>query len=346
MKTLPTLTDNRSVQLLVTAALILIVIAGLRYVGPLFAPVFFAFTLVILFYPILKRLTKLGLPKGLAILVLVALVVAFFTFFISVLIWVSNQIAHNIPHYAQSFEYQVRPIVDRLNEFNLEITTPSLHDWQNLQRYLATAANFATGLVMNVIFTFIFLFALLMMLIGADDVVTKVGRRLGPSHDFVIRFQTYCQLIQKQYAIQTFSNFISAAAITILLYLFNIDFPLVWGLLAFVLGYIPNIGLTLAMIPAALLALVLHGPATMLLMLVLAAFLSQLMDNAVTPRFMGKGLDLPILFVFLSFIFWTWMFGAFGTLISLPLTLAIRTFIAQGTDKPSLMAELMSGQKN
>ncbi len=67
------------------------------------------------------------------------------------------------------------------------------------------------------------------------------------------------------------------------------------------------------------------------------------MDNAVTPRIMGKGLNLPILLVFLSFLFWTWVFGFIGALLAIPATLFVKTLL-QGRQETHFLVVLLSGQ--
>jgi AI-2 transport protein TqsA len=125
--------------------------------------------------------------------------------------------------------------------------------------------------------------------------------------------------------------------------LFRVDGAFLWGFLAFVLGFIPNVGLIIAILPAVIIAFILYGLGTAVVILAMVIILNAAMDNAVTPRIMGKGLNLPILLVFLSFLFWTWVFGFIGALLALPATLLVKTLL-QGRQETRFLVVLLSGQ--
>jgi AI-2 transport protein TqsA len=159
----------------------------------------------------------------------------------------------------------------------------------------------------------------------------------------VVQLGNYTKQIQKQYRIQTMSNLLSATALTVEFLLFRVDGAFLWGFLAFILGYIPNVGLIIACLPAIMIAFILYGWGTALVILIIGIILNATMDNAVTPRIMGRGLNLPILLVFLSFLWWTWVFGFLGALLAIPATLFVKTLL-QGRQETHFLVVLLSGQ--
>jgi predicted PurR-regulated permease PerM len=112
--------------------------------------------------------------------------------------------------------------------------------------------------------------------------------------------------------------------VAVWLVVLGLDYPLLWGLLAFLLNYVPNIGSIIAAVPAVLLAVVQLG--ILRALLVAAGFLvvNLVMGGAVEPRFMGRGLGLSTLVVFLSLLFWGWLLGPVGMLLSVPLTMTVK----------------------
>jgi predicted PurR-regulated permease PerM len=116
-----------------------------------------------------------------------------------------------------------------------------------------------------------------------------------------------------------------------------------WGFLAFILGFIPNVGLIIACLPAVAIAFILYGWGTALVILVIGIILNAAMDNAVTPRIYGKGLNLPVLLVFVSFLIWSWVFGFVGALLAIPATLFVKALL-QGRQETRFLVVLLSGQ--
>src|SRR6266496_1007287 len=286
-----------------SAAAVVIIVIGLKYASDVVAPIFFATTLAILFTPALRWLEQKRLPTGLALLVMVLAL--------------------------GSIGIDVQ---DALNAFVVNTTA------------LTKAAINATLLVLgNSVLVVLFLFLLFLMLLESKSIATKFQRRQQTGNNLVIQLGTYTKHIQKQYRIQTLSNLLSAVAITAVLLLFRVDFAILWGFLAFILGYIPNVGLIIAILPAIIIAFILYGLGTALAILAMVIILNAAMDNAVTPRIMGKGLNLPILLVFLSFLWWSWVFGFVGALLAIPATLFVKTLL-QGRQETHFLVVLLSGQ--
>ena len=148
------------------------------------------------------------------------------------------------------------------------------------------------GLLSNSVAIVFFLFLLFLMLVESKSIATKFQTRIQAGNTFVVQLGAYIKQIQKQYRIQTMSNFLSAVAITAVLLLFKVDGAFLWGFLAFILGYIPNVGLIIAVLPAVIIAFILYGLGTALVILILVIILNATMDNAVTPRIYGRGIEL------------------------------------------------------
>ncbi|HHD72598.1 MAG TPA: AI-2E family transporter [Epsilonproteobacteria bacterium] len=113
-------------------------------------------------------------------------------------------------------------------------------------------------------------------------------------------------------------------AIVILLQLFGIHYAVLWGLLAFVLNFIPNIGSIIAAVPAVLMAIVQYSPTTALWIMLGYLIVNLLIGSIIEPRVLGRGLGLSTLVVFLSLIFWGWLLVPIGMLLSVPLTIMIK----------------------
>ncbi|MFQ3347163.1 MAG: AI-2 transport protein TqsA, partial [Candidatus Azotimanducaceae bacterium] len=120
---------------------------------------------------------------------------------------------------------------------------------------------------------------------------------------------------------KTSMSLLTGALVTIALWVLDIDFPVLWGLLAFLLNFIPTIGSIFAAVPPLLLALIQHSPSVAGAVALVFFLINMAVGNILEPRYMGKGLDLSTLVVFLSLIFWGWILGTVGMFLSVPLTM-------------------------
>lgn len=321
--------------LLIGVALIGLLL-GMRAAQELLAPLFLDVVLALLFTPLLRWLERKGLPGWLALLVLTLLLVAFLFFLLLVLIVSLNQMEARLPTYQALLLQRVNTLEAVLAGLGINAKESLNFNIASESTLVRTAITAITGVLSNLVEVLFYVFLLFLMLASSRSLAEKVRARLANGHPFAQHFSAYAQQIQKQYRIQALSNFLCATGITITLLLFRIDFALLWGFLAFILAFIPNIGLILATLPAMLLALILYGPITALLIAVIVTAINAAMDNLVTPRFMGSGLNLPILVIFLSFLIWSWVFGLLGALLAVPLALLIRTLLRSRTETSHL----------
>ncbi len=111
-------------------------------------------------------------------------------------------------------------------------------------------------------------------------------------------------------------------------------------MLAFLLNYVPNIGSIIAAVPAVLLAFVQLGAISALLTTALYVAVNVTIGNVVEPRFMGRGLGLSTLVVFLSLVFWGWVLGPVGMLLSVPLTITVKIAL-ESSSKSHWLAVLL-----
>jgi AI-2 transport protein TqsA len=331
------------VRYVTAAAAIVIVVFGLKYASDFVAPIFFATTLAILFTPLLRWLENKGLHAGLALIVMVLGLGGLFVLFIFILVVSLQHLSLQLPVYEELLLQRISDLTAALANIGIDVQAALDSFVVDTTALAKSAIDALLGLLSNSVAIIFFLFLLFLMLVESKSVATKFQTRIQAGNTFVALLGAYIKQIQKQYRIQTMSNFLSAVAITAVLLLFRVDGAFLWGFLAFILGYIPNVGLILAVIPAVIIAFILYGLGTALVILVLVIILNATMDNAVTPRIYGKGLNLPILLVFTSFLFWSWVFGFLGALIAIPATLLVKTLL-EGRQETHFLVVLLSGE--
>jgi len=331
------------IRALLAAAAIVIVVFGLKYSSDVLAPIFLAATLAILFTPALWWLEKKGLPSWLALLVMVLALGGFIILMIIILTASLEQLSLHMPEYAELLHQRIEALGAALGNIGIDLQGALNAMVVDTTELAHSAIDVALGVLSNGVAIVFFLFLLFLMLVESRSIATKFHTQLQTGNNFVIQLGSYTKQIQKQYRIQAMSNLLSAAALSVEFLLFRIDGAFLWGFLAFILGFIPNVGLIIACLPAVIIAFILYGWGTALVILIIGIILNAAMDNAVTPRIYGKGLNLPVLLVFTSFLFWSWVFGFVGALLAIPATLFVKALL-QGRQETRFLVVLLSGK--
>ena len=328
---------------LLTAAAIVIVVFGLKYSSDVMAPIFLAATLAILFTPALWWLEKKGLHPWLALVVMVLALGGFIVLMIFILTTSLEQLSLKLPEYAELLHQRINNLGAALGNVGVDLQETLNTMVVDTTDVAHSAIDIALGVLSNGVAIVFFLFLLFLMLVESRSVASKFQARLHAGNNLAIQLGIYARQIQKQYRIQATSNLLSAVALTAEFLLFGIDGAFLWGFMAFILGFIPNVGLIIACIPAIIIGFILHGIGTAIVILVIGIILNATMDNAVTPRIYGKGLNLPVLLVFTSFLFWSWVFGFVGALLAIPATLLVKALL-QGRQETRFLVVLLSGK--
>ena len=124
-------------------------------------------------------------------------------------------------------------------------------------------------------------------------------------------------------------SLLTGVVIALWLWFLNVDYAVLWGLMAFLFNFVPNIGSIIAAVPAVLLALIDPGPVAAFYAACGYLVVNVIIGNVIEPRVMGKGLGLSTLVVFLSLVFWGWVFGPVGMLLSVPLTMIVKIVLEE-----------------
>ncbi len=172
-----------------------------------------------------------------------------------------------------------------------------------------------------------FLIVVLMMIFilsEAPGLPNKLQRAFRWGEDPVGRLYKAREEIQIYLGIKTLISLATGAIITLWVWLLGVDYALLWGLVAFLLNYIPSLGSIIASIPAVLLTLVDQGPGRALLVAVGYLVVNAVLGNFAEPHLMGRKFGLSALVVFMSLVFWGWVWGPVGMLLSVPLTMMLK----------------------
>ena len=172
--------------------------------------------------------------------------------------------------------------------------------------------------------SFLIILTVIFILAEAASFPQKLNLVLKDPETNLPHFSKFARNGNRYIAIKTSVSMATGLIVTIMLWALGVDFPILWGLLAFLLNYVPTIGSIIAAVPPVLLALIQLGPGAAGAVAAGFVAINVIMGNAVEPRFMGKELGLSTLVVFLSLVVWGWILGPVGMLLSVPLTITAK----------------------
>ena len=172
--------------------------------------------------------------------------------------------------------------------------------------------------------SFLIILTVIFILAEAASFPRKLNLVLKDPTQNLPHFSKFAVNVNRYIAIKTTVSLATGLIVTLMLWALGIDFPILWGLLAFLLNYVPTIGSIIAAVPPVLLALIQLGPGAAGGVAIGFLTINLVMGNVVEPRFMGKELGLSTLVVFLSLVVWGWVLGPVGMLLSVPLTITAK----------------------
>lgn len=189
---------------------------------------------------------------------------------------------------------------------------------------MGLAASILNGLKDVLTNVFLIFFTMIFILLEASTAGTKVRAAFGRSTDSLRRPRVFLANLGRYLGIKTVVSAATGLLAGLLTWGIGVDFPLLWAMLAFLLNYVPTIGSIIAAVPAVLLALVQLGPGEASATALGFVAINVIFGNILEPRLMGYGVGLSPLVVFVGLIFWGFVFGPVGMLLSVPLTMTLK----------------------
>jgi predicted PurR-regulated permease PerM len=314
---------NLHTAVLIMAALV-VILAGVKAASPLLVPFLLSVFIAMACNPLINTITAYKVPKGVAVL-LVILLFLFIVLSLAGLVGRSaNELTARLPVYREQLSGQVIWLTNKMAQYNIQISPELLLEYFDPSAAMGLVTGMLSGLGGVMANLFLIILTVIFMLFEASSIPKKLHLALDDPQMRLKQIDRFLAAVNSYLAIKSLVSIATGSVVALMLYLFGLDFYLLWGVLAFMLNFIPNIGSIIAAVPAVLLALLQLGPAEAGLIALGYMLINTLMGNVVEPRYMGRGLGLSTLVVFLSLIFWGWLLGTVGMLLSVPLTMMIK----------------------
>lgn len=326
------LDKHANTPLIVIMAATVITLAGVKYAEAIVSPMLIALFITAISAPAMLWLTRHKIPPGLAVTIIV-LNIIFFGFFISTILSSSlNNFSQNIPEYQERLTIVTQSMMTTLSKVGIEVQLDKISQMFNLGKvmtFVGSTFNQILGALTNIFLILMVVIFLLLELSGFRYKLMTISKDPGQT---LTRLENTSETISRYFKIKTLTSILTAIPIIIVLSFMGIDFPILWGMVAFLLNFVPNIGSIIAAVPVVLLALIQFGFVAAGEVILLYLIMNNLIGNFIEPKIMGRSLGLSTLVVFLSLVFWGWLLGPIGMFLSVPLTMTLKIIMDSNED--------------
>ena len=333
--------DKLGHSLLIVASVV-IILAGIKSASVIVVPFLLALFLAIILSPFFLWLKNLGFGDVLPLVAIISLLLLIVT---SMVVLVGSSIQdfdQNLPLYEVQLKLNFSDILKTLNDWGINVPKDeilNLFQATTVMKYIATLLKSFGSLLTN---SFMIILTIIFMLLEISQFTYKLNQRNSNS---LIEFTKISDNIKHYILLKALTSASTGIIITIILNILDIHYAILWGLLAFMLNFIPNIGSIIAAVPAIFMAIVQFNFGTAMVVAVAYLVVNIVIGSIIEPKILGRGLGLSTLVVFLSLIFWGWLLGPVGMLLSVPLTIMIKIALDTQENTKWIATMLGSGKE-
>jgi AI-2 transport protein TqsA len=310
--------------LLVSVAAFIIIVAGMKAAAPLLVPFLLALFVAILIASPFNWLQDKGLPAGVALLVVLGLLVLMILLLGTLIGSSVEDFTGDFPDFQKRLHAVMGGLLAWLDKAGIHVTNELMSAYMDPGKAMQMATNILGGMGNMLTNSFLILVTVVFIMLEAAGFPDKWRLMRSNADESLAEFSEMIKNINRYMGIKTLTSLATGVLVVVLLVILGVDYPLLWGVLAFLLNFVPNIGSIIAAIPAVLQTLVQFGFGTALEVGLGYLAINIVIGTVIEPRYMGKGLGLSTLVVFLSLVFWGWVLGPVGMLLSVPLTIAAK----------------------
>ncbi|WFE71436.1 AI-2E family transporter [Halomonas sp. M1] len=320
--------DYRSIPLNATLAIaaLVVIIAGMKVGADLLVPLLLAVFIAVVCTSPVQWLNRWGVNVRAAACIILLVLLGFISLIGLLVVNSFGTFVEALPEIEERLNEHYWDLLNTLAAHGMAINPDQLGQLFNMEEgdsWVPKVLGELGSLFMQASIVALLVIFMLFETLNFRDKVSRALENPAPS---LKRFSEFSLTLKRYLAVKTMISLATAVLVWLSCLLVGVDFPLLWGVLAFALNFIPNIGSALAAIPPVLLLLVAQDGGVFQALLLASAYLAInfILGNLIEPRVMGQALGLSTFVAFLSLVVWGWIFGAAGMLLSVVLTMTLK----------------------
>jgi predicted PurR-regulated permease PerM len=316
--------NDTSFRSIISAAGLVVIMAGINLAQGIISLFLLSVFIALIATPPVLWMERKHIPRGLAVLAVIL-------FLVSVLLLIGGIVGASLssfsdalPFYQQRLREEVLGLKPFLASKHIMVTDKVLLEYFDPGPVMGYAVGALSQMGTALSNMLLILLTVVFILLEASSFPVKVRSVLGDPKRAFPQFTKFVNELKRYMIIKTVINLTAGIVIALWLVVLDVDFPVLWGFMTFLLLFIPNVGSVIAALPAVLLAMTQHGGGTALLTALGYFAVGTLLGNILEPRIMGQKLGMSTLVVFLSMILWGTMLGPVGVVLCIPLTMTVK----------------------
>ncbi|WP_057831664.1 AI-2E family transporter [Colwellia sp. TT2012] len=333
------------VKAFVTVAAIFIIFAGIKIAANILVPFLLSVFIAIICNPLITKASEFKIPKAISIIFVIAFFVTMAVFLTGLVGSSLNELSQHIPQYRVQLKQQFVWLTDFFSKYDIQLSTSIVTEYFDPAAAMGLAAEMLSSFGSVMANLFLIILTVVFMLFESSSFPHKLHLALDDPQMRLKQIERFISSVNHYIAIKTLVSLATGCIVSLMLWGFGLDFFLLWGVLAFLLNYIPNIGSIIAAVPPMTLAILQLGIGDAGAIGAGFILINMVMGNLIEPRYLGKGLGLSTLVIFLSLIFWGWLLGTVGMLLSVPLTMILKIGLENSPEGRWLAVMLSDGNE-
>lgn len=328
-------------KIMLFLASFVVVVFGMREASAIITPIIIAFIVSILFTPLHGWLIDRRVPRWLALVIVMLTILLVVSAMVSITVVSITQFINRVPQYSDSLQGLINSALDFLE--TLPIDTSSLLNFEmfDMSQIINVSGSILGG-VADTFSNWFVLFLLIAMMMADFSYLPQKFQIMFKDNKQIMAFSDLIMSIRRYLSITTSTGLVIGLLNAVLLMFLGVDFAVLWGILGFLMNFIPSVGIIISFIPPTILALLEFGWQSAVITAAGIIIINFVIENVVKPRIMEEDLNISPLFVLISLTLWTYVLGPIGTILAVPLTLIATKMLLEVSDETQWLAILIT----
>lgn len=316
---------SRELRIILALAGIVVIVAGMRAAAGIIGPILLSVMIAIVCTPPLLWMHEKKVPTVVAMLLIMLVLIGAGYLLVIIIGAYVYDFTGSIGEYEERISEEIHGVIEYFERYGIDISEEAFGEYLNVSAALDMFTMVLGRLGSALTNLFLILIIVFFILLEVPGLRSKMVVSVAKSEESLQGFDRFVWSVKRYLTIKTFTSLLTGILIGVLLWMLGVRYAPLWGLLAFLLNYVPKIGSFAAAIPAVLIAFIQLGWFHALLAMMGFTVVNTVVGYILEPKVMGRGLGMPTVLVLVALLFWGWVLGPVGLIVAMPLTMMIKT---------------------